>query len=660
MSESAIAVPPAEAEREEEAFAQSEEKKPSVNVIKSGYLEKKKGGFSMGGWVTRYFVLTEDSLCRFKREEGDVFCGLQKARHVLTEIDRVKLEGSHLNVTVHGDVMYLKAKNTAEATKWKGAINAAVARARRREQHSTPVVTKKKRRGTITGDFQGLVFGRSAAVVASPFRLTVQLSNGEKSKGNSLVPGEEMCVGMVEDDNVFVVETDEGGIGRIPAKVFATVDKADKLMNIKYEDNDGEDMSPEAQAQRVADGRKPNEDVYGRLLSCKLKFRWRNLTEGTKGARKRGYLKLFVPSVAVVVCSFILQQDEATFRGVYVLWMTMIASAVGFVYASNAIDEIRKAEEEPLRVVYVSLIDDDGEIARRNAKKKKELPAMFDSAKLLSSMELDMHDEMLYADIPLSTPTPQRWLNAEKDDPAFARRRWRFTTKWREDYGVDRILEIPHVNFDRMKPIFQNCYFAIGKSGRCPLYIEMPAKLDISNLPKCDLTLDDFVFHYIWISEYIYEQKFNGSDDCRSLTLYDLEGVGISTVRGKTMDMVKKMMKIMGTHYPERTQRAFICNGPWWFNSVWSMIKAFADPVTVSKFLVFPKNTDKKFQAALQEVVDIDNIPKRFGGTDERRYLHSDLEVEMRDFARKVVKKNNMEMKKVIWAPDDFISPDDP
>ena len=85
---------------------------------------------------------------------------------------------------------------------------------------------KHARRRTVTGDFSGLVFGRSATVLPSPFRLTVSMADGQSSKGNSLVPDEELCVGTVEKDHVFVVETEDGGSGRVPAKHFANKEKS--------------------------------------------------------------------------------------------------------------------------------------------------------------------------------------------------------------------------------------------------------------------------------------------------------------------------------------------------------------------------------------------------------------------------------------------------
>ena len=188
--------PPAPIETDEtvqEDTSAIESDKPSVAIIKSGYLEKIKGGTLNTKWVKRYYVLTEDSLCRFDRQEGDVFMGVQKARYLLTDILSIaanETSDSMFHISMRGGhVSKLKAKSKAEATKWKGAIQSAVYRAQRQAKHNTPRVKKRQRR-TISGDFQGLVFGHSAQVVASPFRLTVQLSDGQKSKGGKKIPKE--------------------------------------------------------------------------------------------------------------------------------------------------------------------------------------------------------------------------------------------------------------------------------------------------------------------------------------------------------------------------------------------------------------------------------------------------------------------------------------
>ena len=100
----------------------TETDKPTVSVIKTGILEKPHGAF--GSWVERYYVLTEDALCRFHRKADDDFFGKQIAKYILTDVENVLLKQDdkciiHVDVAKHGQRV-LRAKTIAEATKWKG------------------------------------------------------------------------------------------------------------------------------------------------------------------------------------------------------------------------------------------------------------------------------------------------------------------------------------------------------------------------------------------------------------------------------------------------------------------------------------------------------------------------------------------------------------
>ena len=244
----------------------TETDKPTVSVIKTGMLEKPHG--YVGSWVARYYVLTEDALCRFHRKDDDDFFGKQIAKYMLTDVENIALKQDdksiiHIDIIKHGKRI-LRAKSIAEATKWKGAITAAVNRAKMALKTHNP--RKHARRRTVTGDFSGLVFGRSATVLPSPFRLTVSMADGQSSKGNSLVPDEELCVGTVEKDHVFVVETEDGGSGRVPAKHFANKEKVEYVMEIAYDDEGNE--------AEIKTNNDDGTDSFGRLLECKLRFRW--------------------------------------------------------------------------------------------------------------------------------------------------------------------------------------------------------------------------------------------------------------------------------------------------------------------------------------------------------------------------------------------------
>ena len=53
-----------------------------------------------------------------------------------------------------------------------------------------------------------------------------------------------------------------------------------------------------------------------------------------------------------------------------------------------------------------------------------------------------------------------------------------------------------------------------------------------------------------------------------------------------------------------------ILNAPWYFVTVWRIIKTFVDPRTIKKFKILGPN----FQPALHEYVDADNLPVEYGG----------------------------------------------
>ena len=102
----------------------TETDKPTVSVIKTGILEKHMVPLEVG-CAGRYYVLTEDALCRFHRKADDDFFGKQIAKYILTDVENVVLKQDdkciiHVDVAKHGQRV-LRAKTIAEATKkWRG------------------------------------------------------------------------------------------------------------------------------------------------------------------------------------------------------------------------------------------------------------------------------------------------------------------------------------------------------------------------------------------------------------------------------------------------------------------------------------------------------------------------------------------------------------
>lgn len=95
-----------------------------------------------------------------------------------------------------------------------------------------------------------------------------------------------------------------------------------------------------------------------------------------------------------------------------------------------------------------------------------------------------------------------------------------------------------------------------------------------------------------------------------SCTIMDLKGVGISKA-SSVYGYVQKASAISQNYYPERMGKLYIINAPWGFSGVFSFVKKFLDPVTVSKIHVLGSGYEKE----LLSQVPKENLPREFGGS---------------------------------------------
>jgi hypothetical protein len=97
--------------------------------------------------------------------------------------------------------------------------------------------------------------------------------------------------------------------------------------------------------------------------------------------------------------------------------------------------------------------------------------------------------------------------------------------------------------------------------------------------------------------------------------------VDISKVGLKQFWNLKAHMQDASTlataHYPETLDRIFIIGAPSFFPTVWSWIKRWFDPITVSKIFIL-SSADMK--STLEKYIDPDNIPKKYGGNLEYEF----------------------------------------
>jgi hypothetical protein len=92
----------------------------------------------------------------------------------------------------------------------------------------------------------------------------------------------------------------------------------------------------------------------------------------------------------------------------------------------------------------------------------------------------------------------------------------------------------------------------------------------------------------------------------------DLKGVSIGKVP-QVYSYVKQASVISQNYYPERLGKLYMINAPWGFSTVWSIVKGWLDPVTVSKINILGSG----YKSELLKQIPGENLPKKFGGECE-------------------------------------------
>eukprot|EP00947_MAST-08B_sp_MAST-8B-sp1_P006408 g6408.t1 len=179
----------------------------------------------------------------------------------------------------------------------------------------------------------------------------------------------------------------------------------------------------------------------------------------------------------------------------------------------------------------------------------------------------------------------------------------------------------------------------------CPIYVDGPGGNDLDRLLELGVTEGDLIFHYIWITEYLWKH-ICPDDRGQCFTINNMEGLGISTFQGKKKRAILRIMKLMEAHYPERSFKIFIVNGPWWFtNMAWPIVKRLANKQTLDKIKNFSK-PNESFRAEISKHVDTARLPKKFMGTCDLALIDSPQETAMRKLAYGICKEKGVEMER--------------
>ena len=191
---------------------------------------------------------------------------------------------------------------------------------------------------------------------------------------------------------------------------------------------------------------------------------------------------------------------------------------------------------------------------------------------------------------------------------------------WFENNKYNSIGEVDMKKYDNLKIWAENGYHFTDKHGR-PVYIDLIDSLRTKEIFE-NYTDPSLTLYYVQSYERLVNiilpecSRLMNKRIEQTLTIVDLGSVNIFKLFvGKVKAFVNIASEIGQNYYPELLGSMYIVNAGMLFSGIWMLIKQGLDTKTQNKINIVSGNGRKE----LQKVIDLDNLPKHFGGTSENK-----------------------------------------
>ena len=251
---------------------------------------------------------------------------------------------------------------------------------------------------------------------------------------------------------------------------------------------------------------------------------------------------------------------------------------------------------------------------------------------------------------------PARWLDMKKGDRQGAKEAFETHLAWREEVGVDTMLERSHPKFDVCKQMAPH-YFAGRDPHNNVIFVQRPAHVDFELMRMNNATIDDLLLHYVYVIQYCWN-IMESAPGAIMTNVVDMRGSSFRQMsNSEYIEFGKRFVTMMSANYPGRSYKTLIINAPTWINVLYKIFKPMLRESTRQKIIIL--KTGEEQDTALKFYLG-DSLPADLltGGRNSKKdgkkdmgtlyYVpveekeqcapgpNSEVEFEMREFVRVV------------------------
>ncbi|WOO76452.1 CRAL-TRIO domain-containing protein [Vanrija pseudolonga] len=220
-----------------------------------------------------------------------------------------------------------------------------------------------------------------------------------------------------------------------------------------------------------------------------------------------------------------------------------------------------------------------------------------------------------------------RYMRAAKWHVEDAKKRIKATVEWRREFQPD-LIEPGEIEVEQETGKLVISGF--DRNGR-PLMYMRPGRQNTKETPRQ-------LRYTVYFLERCIDLMPAGQE---SVTLV-IDYASISFSQRTSPRMAMDVLHVLQNHYVERLGRALLVNVPWFFSAFFTAVSPFIDPVSRDKI---------RFNPAILELIEPDQLESDYGGTVNFVYEHGVYWKELSDFCRIAPDGKRLDPTGKPWVP---------